>query len=334
MPELQSQIAHRFPQDQQLAYNWLVTGFDGNLPGAAGGPAIDSGTEPDGPRTDMWYRMIVTADRANKGTDIVARTAAWVNKAQAKYGPEPGYGDTIGETMYKHGLKDEGVAYWKMTIASDPTSSYGPSAAMKLADTLPPAERTKFLEEQLARKTNFHGMFASVLANDALKANDIAAFEKILTANRQTQNERPLRPWNFDSNTASSWVDTWRANRQTKPEDKLRVFNAVKNLDFSRASAIAKLAILELEPQDKVKPLERLLAYQSATVLPAPDSGTTAWDRMLPYAQAAMVRKDYEAAASLLTGMLANIRRRRLRRVSRPVAIWSLRAMLAWAASA
>ena len=52
-------------------------------------------------------------------------------------------------------------------------------------------------------------------------------------------------------------------------------------------------------------PTTRLLAFQAVTTTVG--NSTTDWDRLMPYVQSGLAREDYMAAASLASGMLANI---------------------------
>lgn len=305
--DLYAQFSRRFPQDAGPAYAWMVGAFDqAQLPLAKEALLHLLTQEADYARTDLWYRMITTADRLGDA-DLVKRSYEWILKAQSRFGFDSGYAELIGDALEKHKFKDEALAYWRKALAGDPNSNWTAGAAMRLADRLPPAERKTFLEEQMAKRTNYHGTFAVALAGDAIRAGDLAAFEKVLTTDRKFQDERPLRPWSLDPSLAMDWADAWRGNKTASPADKQRGLRAVQNLNLPRASALAQFALLEDVPEKELKPLARLLAYQAATRVPLSEGGYSGlWDRMLPYVQAAMTRKDYEAAAVMLTGMLAN----------------------------
>ena len=161
------------------------------------------------------------------------------------------------------------------------------------------------LAQLLAKPTDFHGQFSVMLAGAYLQSKDLDNFEKTMVATRTLQNDRPFRAWNIDPNTPSSWVDTYRASKEATPAEKRRVFTLVRNMSLPYSSPAAALALLELESGKDLKPLERLLAYQAVTTEATDD--TTSWDRLAAYGQAAMARKDYAAAATLATGMLANV---------------------------
>ncbi len=179
------------------------------------------------------------------------------------------------------------------------------ASALRLLARRQGAEWTALVQQLLAKPSDYHGAFSILLAQPQLAAKDFDGFEKTLAATRTVQIERPFRPWNVDPNTPQTWVDAYRASKDAKPEEKRRVFTAVRSLGQPHSAPAADLARLELDGGKDLKPMERLLAYQGVTLTAADD--TISWDRLAVYVQAAMVRKDYAAAATLATGMLANV---------------------------
>ena len=65
------------------------------------------------------------------------------------------------------------------------------------------------------------------------------------------------------------------------------------------------MSLLELDTEKAGTPIERVLAYQKATRTVG--NAYYDWDPLMAYAQASIGRKDYLSAATLATGMLANI---------------------------
>src|SRR5262249_10308907 len=139
---------------------------------------------------------------------------------------------------------------------------------------------------------------------NALKNGDLKTFEKVLRDSRALQNDRALRVWGIDDYSLSQIVDAVRNDKDADEAKKRLVYTVVRDMDMARSQGVARAALLELDG-DKMKPMDRLLAYQNVSTIVGNDSGE--WDALWTYAQAAMVRKDYPDAATLVTGMLANI---------------------------
>jgi len=295
----------RFPKDAAAAYYWLQMSTDYSKYDLSK-PQVEHFLtfEPQSNNSDVWRRMVIVADSI-KDVDLLKKVFAYLQKSQEKWGIDVGYLEVIGDTIEKHGMKDEALAYWKRALTQDPNSLYYRYALERLAARTTGAERTKLLQDALAKPSDHHAAYATYLAADYLKANDLDNFEKTLRAARKVQDERPFRPWSIDEATANGWVDAYRANKEATPEVKKRVFTVVRDLKFGRSSASAELALLEISDEKEAKPLPRLLAYQTVTTNVGDDAND--WDRLLPYAQAAMARKDYGVASTLVTGMLSNL---------------------------
>ena len=75
------------------------------------------------------------------------------------------------------------------------------------------------------------------LADEYLKAGDLANFEAILKAAQVRQHERPLRAGTSTYQSIGTWFDATRANMEMKPEVKQNVFTR-----HSRPAECSRLA--------------------------------------------------------------------------------------------
>ena len=303
------QYLKQMPQDWGTANHYLHCVTDTpNVPMELQKQAVEQclAIEPTSASSDVWWRMYRIADAA-KDIDLVKRVYAWTTKAIARFGLDGGGVDAIGDTLERAGLKAEAMAFWEQVLAIAPPERGGYIFYATATRIIPrkPQERKQLLEQWLPRTTDFHGWIAGQLIDDALRAGDLDAAEKICKFTRERQEQRPFGSWGLDENSLMAWIDHYRNQKDLKPEVKLRVFTMIRDLNWWRPTAMAKLAILEMTPPDKLKPMERLLAYADVTNTNGDDA--TDWERMMPYVQGGMTRKDYPAAATLLTAMLANL---------------------------
>ncbi|HUY34416.1 MAG TPA: tetratricopeptide repeat protein [Pirellulales bacterium] len=300
-----SRMAARFPKDFQAAVTWMEVTFDYGTPAAAKAAAVHMlSFEPPSNLPDAWRRIMGTADRAADPA-LVKQAYQWIENSQAQYGLDPVYSTTIGDVLEKHGMKAEALAYWRRAVPLNRDYHESRTCAERVAMRLEAAERTAYLLDLLKTPCDFHGAYAMMLAADYLKAGDLDRFEKTLRDSRVLQDTRPLRSWGMEEYPPQTWVDQYRADLKAGEDDKRHVFRVVHEMRLGRPSAAAALAFFELPPKKPLAPIQRLLVIQSTTT----EVGDIYldWDRLMVYGQAAMARKDYEAAAALLTGMLANI---------------------------
>ncbi|HVC96761.1 MAG TPA: tetratricopeptide repeat protein [Pirellulales bacterium] len=303
--DVYSRMAARFPKDFQAAVTWMEVTFDYGTPEAAKAAAVHLlSFEPPSNLPDAWRRTIGAADRAADAA-LVKQAYQWIEGSQAKYGFDPVYASIIGDVLDKHGMKAEATAYWRRAVPLNRDYAESRTCAERVASRLEGVERTAYLIDLLKTPCDFHGAYAMLLAADYLKSGDLDNFEKTLRASRALQDTRPLRNWGMEEYPPQTWVDQYRADAKADDEMKRRVFRVVREMRLGRPSASASLAFLELPLKKPLAPIRRLLAIQSTTT----EVGDIYldWDRLMVYGQAAMARKDYEAAAALLTGMLANI---------------------------
>ncbi len=307
---LYGQLVQRFPQEWPHAANWLETATDYGTPEQAQAAARHVlGLAPTANNPSIWYRLMVAADRAQDAA-LVRQAFEWIQRSQQQFGPDNSYADTIGDVLDKHQLSTEALEYWRKAVGVNRNSYYSRSCAERVLRRLSGAERAAYLQELLAAESDFHGTYAMWLAGDAIswaegRTPDLDTWERILRASRQRQDQRPFRPWGMEEYPLHTWLDYYRNQAQATEAERRRVFTVIRDMRLGRASAAAQLALLELPAAEPAAPLERLLAYQRATQLF--EDNYADWDRLFPFAQALVSRQDYVAAATLLSGMLANI---------------------------
>ncbi|MFO0870138.1 MAG: tetratricopeptide repeat protein [Pirellulales bacterium] len=301
-----AQFCQRFPQDYPAALAYLEAATDYSPPEVAKESALNLlKHEPQSSYADAWRRLMIAADRANDA-NLARQALAWIQKATQKFGPEPTYASAIGDTLAKLQLEQEAVAYWLQYLKHDRTHGESRECAARLLTRLmEPAKRRTFIDDLRQANTDYHGRYAMWLAADAFTAGDWATFEQVLREARKRQDERPFRIWDLDWNTVGTWFDGIRAHPQAAPEVKLQVLRVIRDIAVEPASSAAALALWEMAPPDGATPMARLLAYREATR--SVGNEWYDWDRLVPFAHAALERKDYVAAATLASGMLANI---------------------------
>jgi len=311
--ELYGKAAKRFPTDYPIAVSLLEVTSDyiqgvNVAPEIAKEPALAVlKLNPPSNNADTWRRLFFVADK-NKDAALVKASYDWMTKAQAKYGPEMTNASVIADVMDRNGMPTEGMALYKKCLDTAPNTYEARNCVEKMYTKIPVTEvaaRIALLRDAVGRKSDYHGTYAGWLANELLKSGDLAGFEKVLRDTRALQSDRANRPWGLDDQTVYLFLETARTEKDAPVEKKQKVATVVRDMELTTSQACARLLLLELGEQDKLKPMERLLAYQAATSIAG--NASHEWDYMMTYAQAAMIRKDYPAAATLVTGMMANM---------------------------
>lgn len=296
----------RFPTEFPAAFGWLESATDYGKPEDCKAAAVNFlKFEPLSNNPDIWRRLLIAADK-NSDADMAKQAHAWMTKAIAKFGNDPVYGSGIGDMLLKYQLETEAVAHWTACVALNRQYSESRECALRLITRLKtPAERLPVITELLKHDTDFFGRYTQWLADDYFKAGDFANFERVLKEARVRQNERPLRPWDMDIWVANQWFDAIRANAELKEDVKQKFYATLAAVEIYPASGGAAMAILETLPEDPANKTKRLLELQKITRLVGNEYYD--WDRLSPFAQNAVTRRDFVAAAVLSTGMLANI---------------------------
>jgi TolA-binding protein len=303
---INEQYAKRFPQDTQVAYWWFESATDYGKPEQMKAAAENFlKFPPEVSSGEVWRRLMIAADRNN---DANLARAAWnyIQQAQQKFGPDATSAATIGDMLAKLMLDAEATQHWTMGMnANRQSTESGECASRLLAKIKEPAQRIAFIGEQLKHDTDAHGRYAQWLANEYFLAGDFANFEAVLKQSFTRQLERPLRGWGVDYWQVGQWLDTTRANMEMKPEVKQRVVTAIRDFHVEPASAAAQLILLADVPVPAGGKMARLLEFQKATRIVGED--WPSWDRLTPFAQAAVGKKDFISGAVIATGMLSNI---------------------------
>jgi TolA-binding protein len=304
-PAVYGQMTKRFPKDFASAVAYLQVSSDYGTPEVAKEAALHViALEPEYKSTDIWRRLMLTADR-NKDPVLAKAAFAWIKKSETKFGLEPLYAAYIGDILVKYEMEPDALAYWKQYAIFNRDHYDSRECAIRLLTRLEDPAKPAFFLQQVKDINDMHGRYAGWLADHYLKAKDLNNFAKTLQTARARQNERPFRGWDLDESMIQSWVDTTRANMEMPEAEKRAIYTAVRAFGAGRPSAAASLALLEL-PEATPRPvMTRLFAYGETTRMVG--NSTTDWDRLLPYVQSALARKDFISSATLLTGMLANI---------------------------
>lgn len=303
-----AQYAARFPKDYQVATWWLEATTDYGKPEEMKAAALNLlNFPPERSYGDDWRRLLIAADKNPTDSAALARsTWNWMQQAQQKFGHDATYAVGTGDQLLKMGMEKEAVEYWTIHVAFNRQYSDSYQCASRLLSRIKePPQRLAFIQEQLRFDNDYYGTFAQWLADEYLKAGDVANFVRVLSETRTRQIERPLRPSGFEVHSIAGWLDAIRANVEMKPEIKTQFVTAIRDFGVQPASAAAQLELLAATPVDPAAKMARLLDLQRATFTVGNEYYD--WDRVSPFAVASIARKDFVSAAVLTTGMLANI---------------------------
>ena len=303
--EIAKAWTQKFPKSEQAALQYLNWTSDFNSAKDFKDAAQTFiKIEPTSGSYDTFRRLMLCAAGA-KDPALGKECWAFVLKAQEKFGYDANQSSTMGDYLEALGMKDEALACWKRGMTGYEVYDCRPCYDRVVARTMDAAEKMKLLDELLKHDGYWRFNFAMLKADTLLKAGDLAGFEKLLTEAAQRQRDRAFGGWNpeHDWILGVQWVGQFRNDMKASEADKRRVFTVIRDIDIRRPSQAAGLALLEL-PDNKMTPMQRLLAISAATRLSYGDASD--WDQMLPYAQAAMTRKDYVSAAALVSNMLAS----------------------------
>ncbi|MDA0832651.1 MAG: tetratricopeptide repeat protein [Planctomycetota bacterium] len=298
-------LIQKFPKDENFALAYLQAATDyGPVEIAKAATEHMLTLIPVAHNAETYRRLALAVDQ-NKDPELMKKVLNWIAAQEQRLGQSVGYAYYIGDVLANLELLSDAMAYWRSHLATDLNQSDSYNCALRIARNLADAERMQFLTELTQLDTIYHGTYATWLADEYLKLNDLPKFQATLQAARKKQDAIFYRTWAVDSNPAISWIHNWRNNAEAAEADKKLIYSAVRDFNAGLPSAVAELALWELTLKDDVAPMAYLLALQNATRT-AGDS-TYDWDQMNIYAQSALSRKDYITAATLLTGMLSNI---------------------------
>ena len=305
---LYGELARRHPENFSHAYNFLSSATDYAPPEVCQEAALHMLKQKTQPMpADVWRRLCIVVDKS-EDQELLKPVLRWILEVQKQFGRDPQYASYIGDTLSKYEMQQEAVTYWTVYMDHDVTHSESSECARRLyAATEELAAKRTLAQRLFARNDIFQGRYASWLAELYLTAQELDACQKVLLESQKRQRERPFTNWQLDGWNAVTWVNTYRQtdDEQITAAQRQLVLTLIRDLEIGSPSASAALALAELA-EDNRPPMQKMLAYQHATMV----AGDThyAWDPLMSHAQAAIARKDYPAAATLATGMLANVR--------------------------
>lgn len=257
---------------------------------------------------DIGRRLLLAASAA-KTTDLAKKAWAWVEAAYKRYGYDGLYATNMGDSLSSLGLKDEARRCWQRCVEQgNEDSSDFRDSAWRILLSLPDAEKVVMLDALLKRDSAWRFNFAAARADAHIKARATDAAIHLIQEAYERQVDRAMggptvvaTEWS----TLQSWITQYRADPKLPVADKQKLFSLVRDMGVPRAAMTATAALMEiLLEKDSLTPMERLVRLGEAPQLGYSDAAD--YDMLLPFVQAAMARKDYLAASTLTSGMLAN----------------------------
>jgi len=303
--ELLDKLIGLSPKDYKAAAAFVTAAADYGTPEAAK-KALQHllKFEPESAAGDLWSRMMASAEK-NKDAALAKQVLVWIKKAETKFGKNASDAARTGDSLVNLAMEKEAVEFWNSYLTFDRNNSTSRECASRLRMRLEAAARLAFDQELLKHDTPYIATYAGWLADDYLVAGDLNKFEQTLRDARKARDERPFRIAGFNHETVWSWVDIHRTKTDLPEATRKRVLTTARDLNMGRASMAAHLALLDLAPPESIPPMQRLLAYQQATRMSVGDHQD--WDTAMAVVQSLMNRREYLAASTLLTGMLANM---------------------------
>jgi len=302
---LYGQLARKFPTDEGLALAYIQSATDYGPADVAKAAAEHVLTTTIAVNNPELYRRLAIAAEQNKDPELMKRVLNWITASEERLGPGMGNAHSIGDALVGLGLIPEAMAYWKSHDTVEPNHYDSYYCAARIAAKLLDAERLQFLNALTQLDSVYHGSYSTWLADEYFKSGDLQKFKATLLAARQKQDKAIYRPWSLDSNLPIQWVHALRSKADATAQDKQLVFSTVRDFNYGLSAAVAQLALWEMETPKDLAPTAYLLALEKMTTIIG--DTTTEWDQINIFVQSALSRKDYATAATLLTGMLANI---------------------------
>jgi len=307
--EIAKRWTERLPKSRDAATAYLNVATDLVVTAEYSG-AVQAMLTFEPSRLTDHYRRIMLAASGAKNADLGKKAWAWVKNGYDKFGYDGFYASTIGEYLYGLGLKEEANDCWRRCVANgNPDAGDFRDCSWRLMVAATEPEKIKMLDALLKRDTAWRFGYATARADSEIKARQTEAALKLVNEAYERQADRAvggITNVNSEWSTLSSWVSQYRSDAKLGADQKGKLFTAIRALKIPRASMTATAAQLELpdDAGEKLTPMARLFRLAEATQLGFADA--TDFDALLPYAQAAMGRKDYMAAGTLAAGMLAN----------------------------
>ena len=202
-------------------------------------------------------------------------------------------------------MQSQALDYWKSAANRDPDHSYAYTCAARVRALITGAERADWDKQLAGASERYRSQYVSWVADDLLASGDVNGFEQTLRELLATTQRELARKPAVDTSVVYRWLDQCRTQADLSAPDRQRILSVIRDLDCGTPSAMAHVALLNAGESERMRPMERLLAYQAAARMVGNERYD--WDRMLPSARDLMERQEYGPAAALLTGLLANV---------------------------
>lgn len=274
--------------------------------------------EPTAASSDVARRLLVVAGHF-KDNAVATQAWAWAKAMFAKHGYDNGSATTMGDTLTALNMKAGAKECWEKALTGNPDTHDYWQSAVRLVALQPDAQKPQFIDTLVAKESGWHFSFATMRADYFVKAGDVDSAAKLLVPAADKVRDRAFgaqAPEN-DWSTLTAWVSSYRAfvppapDAKTDPkvvvitpDMKRKLFTLVRDLNVNRSSMVGQAALAELDDPAAKVTMKRLLALADTAVITYGDA--TDFDYLTPYAQAAMGRKDYLAAATIMGGLLGH----------------------------
>ena len=290
-------LCKEFPTDVEAAARWLEAAAYSKKEMQLAAARHVLGLPPVGAHPDTWMRLCDTKDEA-----IVRKAIPWITTSAAGSMYPLYYASRIGDIMSELGMKSEALAWWKSRMDLEPSDREAISCALRVAGTMEEGPAKTFLTKRFESITENQGLYATAVADLDFKAGDYAAMVKVLTKSRSIATAHPFTDWGMGTWQVRGWTDAARTSEEISEGDRKRILGMIRDLRLDRFSAEAGIAIADEMPAN----LDRLLYVQDLILMCEPHH--EAWERLYPYAQAALAKEDAALAAAILNGLLNSIR--------------------------
>lgn len=290
-------LCKAFPKDSEAAERWLEASFQsGKEMQLAAAQHLLSFT-PFATHPDTWIRLCEIKDET-----ILRKALPWITESSKKSDSPLYHSPRMGDIMSEIGMKAEAATWWRSRMDLDPRNRDAVLCALKYASTMKASEAERFLMQRFQTSADHQGAYAAQIADLNFKAGDFASMEKILTASHSRNEKNFFQSSGIGEWPARGWLEAARNSKEMPNETKNRVYRMIRNLKAGRLSAEAGMLLVHSEPHD----LGRLLNTQKLILMADPHHES--WNRLFPFAQAAMAREDYTLAAAIMNGLLHSIR--------------------------
>jgi len=290
-------LCKEFPRDLDAAARWLDAATYSTKEMRTEAAMHLLSLPPAPVHQDTWIRLCETKDES-----IIRKALPWI-ASSAKQSQYPlAYSTRIGDIMNELGMEKEALAWWRSRMEIDPGDREAISCAQRVARSMEPEAARSFLAERYKSVTEHQGLYAADIASIDFKKGDFGAMEKILADSKKRADARPFESWSFGEWPARSWLEATRNSSEMSAADKNRICAMIRDLHIGRLSAEAGMILLA----DAERNLDRLLRAQKLILLC--DAHHESWQRIYPFAQAALAREDPSLSAAILNGLLNSIR--------------------------